>query len=58
MTTEKSNTSHCTADAETQSFVCKHCGATQPFPELPLELLKFTRISRKFLNKHQNCKAK
>lgn len=59
MTTEKQNiTSHCVVDSEAQAFICKNCGAKQSFPELPMEVLKYTRIMRKFLNKHKNCKAK
>lgn len=51
-------TSHCIADSETQAFICKSCGAKQSFPALPMGVLKYTRIMRKFLNKHKNCKIK
>lgn len=46
------------ADAISQSFVCKGCGEKQPFPKFPIDILKFTRVARKFMKKHQNCKLK
>ena len=49
---------HVISDAVTQSFICQHCGATQAFPTMPIDVLKFTRIGKKFIKKHQNCKPK
>lgn len=49
---------HTVADGNSQSFVCKNCGEIQAFPPLPMDILKFSRIGRKFMKKHQNCKPK
>lgn len=52
------NTKHCVADTVTQSFICKNCGGALKFPELPMDLLSFSRMGRRFMKKHQNCKSK
>lgn len=59
-TTENIETKNknCVADTLTHSFECKICGGKESFPEFPVEISEFTRISKNFMKKHQTCKIK
>ena len=58
MISEIHNNKHCVVDSASQSFVCKNCGSMLKFSELPNDLLTFSRMGRRFMKKHQNCKPK
>lgn len=39
-------------DLEGNQLLCKKCGATQPRPELPMDLMKFVGFLREFTDAH------